>query len=345
MTPDWQDYLAAQGARFDNGQIVDFGDPARELSAAREATVLCPLTHLAPFECTGNDAPTFLHNQLTSDVNHLGTDAAQYAAWCSPKGRMLVSFILCRNENGYLGLLSADLLAFTLKRLQMYVLRSKVSIVDRSADLLCLGVSGPQAEAALQRAGLPVPKGSMHTASNATSTVIRIDEPRFIILAARATVPSVWEALSQNAVPAGMPAWRWLDIQAGIPLISEATKEAFVPQMVNYDKIGGVSFHKGCYPGQEVVARTQYLGKVKRHLYRFHAECGVATGGSVYPVAGSTEQQPCGIIAGIAPSPEGGYDGLAVILEGTIENGELTADDRNGGRCTLANVALVETAD
>lgn len=345
MTPDWQEYLAANGARFDNGQIVDFGDPARELSAAREATVLCPLTHLAAFECTGNDARTFLHNQLTSDVNHLGADVAQYAAWCSPKGRMLVSFILSRNANGFLGLLSADLLAFTLKRLQMYVLRSKVNVLDRSPDFQCLGLSGPHAEAALQRAGLPLPAGPMSTASSAETTVIRLDERRFIIIADSATAATVWESLSKNAVPAGAPAWCWLDIQAGIPIIAEATKEAFVPQMVNFDKIGGVSFHKGCYPGQEVVARTQYLGKVKRHLYRFHAECGVAAGGSVYPVAGSTEQQPCGIIAGVAPSPDGGYDGLAVILEGTIENGELTTDDRNGGRCTLANVALVETAD
>ena len=344
MTPDWQTYLAARGARFDNEQIVDFGDQTGELSAAREATVLCPLTHLAPFECSGEDAQTFLHNQLTSDVNHLGKDAAQYAAWCSPKGRMLASFILSRNDNGYLGLLSADLRTFILKRLQMYVLRSKVKIVDRSSDLQCLGVAGPKAEAALLQAGLPMPTALMNTASNAKTTVIRLDEGRFIIITNSATAPSVWESLAQIAVPAGVPAWLWLDIQAGIPLITEATKEAFVPQMVNYDKIGGVSFHKGCYPGQEVVARTQYLGKVKRHLYRFHAEGGLPAGGSIYP-AGSSEAQPCGIIASTAPSPEGGYDGLAVILEGTIGNGELVADDRSGARGILGNVSLVETAD
>ena len=344
MTPDWQTYLAARGAQFDNEQIVDFGDQSGELSAAREATVLCPLTHLAPFECSGEDAQTFLHNQLTSDVNHLGKDTAQYAAWCSPKGRMLASFILSRNDNGYLGLLSADLRTFILKRLQMYVLRSKVKIVDRSSDLQCLGVAGPKAEAALLQAGLPMPTALMNTASNAKTTVIRLDEGRFIIITNSATAPSVWESLAQIAVPTGVPAWLWLDIQAGTPLVTEATKEAFVPQMVNYDKIGGVSFHKGCYPGQEVVARTQYLGKVKRHLYRFHAEGGLPAGGSIYP-AGSSEAQPCGIIASTAPSPEGGYDGLAVILEGTIGNGELVADDRSGARGILGNVSLVETAD
>ena len=344
MTPDWQNYLAARGAHFDNEWIIDFGDQAAELSAAREATILCPLMHLAPFECSGEDAQTFLHNQLTSDVNHLGKDAAQYAAWCSPKGRMLASFILSRNDNGYLGLLSADLRTFILKRLQMYVLRSKVKIVDRSSDLQCLGVAGPKAEAALLQAGLPMPTALMNTASNAKTTVIRLDEGRFIIIANSATAPSVWEPLAQIAVPTGVPAWLWLDIQAGTPFVTEATKEAFVPQMVNYDKIGGVSFHKGCYPGQEVVARTQYLGKVKRHLYRFHAERGLPAGGSIYP-AGSSEAQPCGIIASTAPSPEGGYDGLAVILEGTIGNGELVADDRSGARGILGNVSLVETAD
>ncbi len=344
MTPDWQNYLAARGAHFDNEWIIDFGDQAAELSAAREATILCPLMHLAPFECSGEDAQTFLHNQLTSDVNHLGKDTAQYAAWCSPKGRMLASFILSRNDNGYLGLLSADLRTFILKRLQMYVLRSKVKIVDRSSDLQCLGVAGPQAEAALLQAGLPMPTALMNTASNAKTTVIRLDEGRFIIITNSATAPSVWESLAQIAVPTGVPAWLWLDIQAGTPFVTEATKEAFVPQMVNYDKIGGVSFHKGCYPGQEVVARTQYLGKVKRHLYRFHAEGGLPAGGSIYP-AGSSEAQPCGIIASTAPSPEGGYDGLAVILEGTIGNGELVADDRSGARGILGNVSLVETAD
>ena len=344
MTPDWQNYLAARGAHFDNEWIIDFGDQAAELSAAREATILCPLMHLAPFECSGEDAQTFLHNQLTSDVNHLGKDTAQYAAWCSPKGRMLASFILSRNDNGYLGLLSADLRTFILKRLQMYVLRSKVKIVDRSSDLQCLGVAGPKAEAALLQAGLPMPTALMNTASNAKTTVIRLDEGRFIIITNSATAPSVWESLAQIAVPTGVPAWLWLDIQAGTPLVTEATKEAFVPQMVNYDKIGGVSFHKGCYPGQEVVARTQYLGKVKRHLYRFHAEGGLPAGGSIYP-AGSSEAQPCGIIASTAPSPEGGYDGLAVILEGTIGNGELVADDRSGARGILGNVSLVETAD
>ncbi len=344
MTPDWQNYLAARGAHFDNEWIIDFGDQAAELSAAREATILCPLMHLAPFECSGEDAQTFLHNQLTSDVNHLGKDAAQYAAWCSPKGRMLASFILSRNDNGYLGLLSADLRTFILKRLQMYVLRSKVKIVDRSSDLQCLGVAGPKAEAALLQAGLPMPTALMNTASNAKTTVIRLDEGRFIIITNSATAPSVWESLAQIAVPTGVPAWLWLDIQAGTPFVTEATKEAFVPQMVNYDKIGGVSFHKGCYPGQEVVARTQYLGKVKRHLYRFHAEGGLPAGGSIYP-AGSSEAQPCGIIASTAPSPEGGYDGLAVILEGTIGNGELVADDRSGARGILGNVSLVETAD
>lgn len=344
MTPDWQNYLAARGAHFDNEWIIDFGDQAAELSAAREATILCPLMHLAPFECSGEDAQTFLHNQLTSDVNHLGKDTAQYAAWCSPKGRMLASFILSRNDNGYLGLLSADLRTFILKRLQMYVLRSKVKIVDRSSDLQCLGVAGPKAEAALLQAGLPMPTALMNTASNAKTTVIRLDEGRFIIITNSATAPSVWESLAQIAVPTGVPAWLWLDIQAGTPFVTEATKEAFVPQMVNYDKIGGVSFHKGCYPGQEVVARTQYLGKVKRHLYRFHAEGGLPAGGSIYP-AGSSEAQPCGIIASTAPSPEGGYDGLAVILEGTIGNGELVADDRSGARGILGNVSLVETAD
>ena len=341
MTSDWQSYLAARGARFNEGNIPDFGDQRRELLAARDATVVCPLTHLGAFECSGDDAQAFLHNQFTSDVNHLESGAAQYAAWCSPKGRMLASFILWRDDSGIRGLVSADLLAPILKRLHIYVFRSKVKIVDLSPDVQCIGLSGPNAETALQKAGLAVSSVPMLTTSNPAATVIRLDEKRFIIVARSESAPSLWESLSQTATPAGAAAWLWLDIQAGIPGITEATKESFIPQMINFDKIGGVSFHKGCYPGQEVVARTQYLGKVKRHLYRFHAASDIAAGQPIFP-AGSTEAAPCGIVACVAPSPQGGYDGLGVILEGTTgESGELSAKDRDGQPCALEKVMIV----
>lgn len=339
MNANWQEFLGAQGAHVDGGTVHDFGDPAAELAAARDATIVAPLTHLGIIECAGDDARTFLHNQLTSDVNHLEAEAAQYASWCSPKGRMLASFLLFRRDSAYLALLSADLQEFIQNRLQMYVLRSKVKIASRSGDHEIIGISGPQAAVALQSAELPAPAATMATAAFANGSVIRLDEARYIVVVAGDAAPAVWQRLAVNATAAGTPAWQWLDIAAGIPRVSDATKEAFVPQMTNLDRIGGVSFHKGCYPGQEVVARTQYLGKVKRHLYRVHAADPLTAGMQIFPAA--TPDQPCGQIANAAPSPDGGYDALAVILEDTIANGELKAGLPDGNGVLLADIAAV----
>jgi len=276
---------------------------------------------------------------LTSDVNHLQAGSVQHSSWCTPKGRMLASLVLFRRDAGYLAILSADLREFIEKRLQVYVLRSKVRISNRSADHELIGLSGPQAETALQSAGLPVPNSSMQTVSTDNATTLRLDKTRFILVIASGAAASVWNALSAHAKAAGTPAWQWLEIRAGIPLITEATKEAFVPQMANLDKIGGVSFHKGCYPGQEVVARTQYLGKVKRHLYRFHASGTVVAG---MPVStADLPEHACGMVANASPAPDGGCDGLAVVLEGTIANSELRAGFPQGQSIALGNLAIV----
>lgn len=320
MNPNWQQFLGASGAHVTDGQIVDFGAPAAELVAAREATIVAPLGHLGLLECAGEDAKSFLHNQLTSDVNHLTAGIAQHSAWCSAKGRMLVSFLLYRQADDFRALLSADLLAAMQKRLQMYVLRSKVKISDLSGRCEAIGLSGPKAEAALQEAGLPIPAATMQTTDFANGTVIRTDTARFVIVVTGESAAELWKSLCEKARPAGTPVWRWLDVRAGIPLITEATKEAFVPQMANFDKIGGVSFHKGCYPGQEVVARTQYLGKVKRHLYHIHTDAAVADGAPIHTA--DDPEHPSGMVCNVAPAPGGGFDALAVIQENFVAPGD-----------------------
>jgi folate-binding protein YgfZ len=328
MNPNWQAFLGASGARIENGIVADFGDLAAELAAARDATVVSPLGHLGLLECAGDDAKTFLHNQFTSDINHLTSGSAQHSAWCTAKGRMLASFLLYRQGSDFRALLSADLLATIQKRLQMFVLRSRVKVADLSATHEFIGVSGPQSEAALQAAGLPVPAKLMETVDFSGGTVVRVEPSRFVSVASSAAATELWTKLAENARPAGTPAWRWLDIHAGTPQISAATTEAFVPQMVNFDKLGGVSFHKGCYPGQEVVARTQYLGKVKRHLYRIHAVNPILAGASIY--APENPDHPCGMVANSAPSPAGGYDALAVVQENFAEATGLGLDTPGG---------------
>lgn len=313
MNPLWRSFLESSEAVFADHapDLLHFGDAAGELRAAQERTVVVPLTHLGLIEAQGEDARSFLHSQLTSDVNHLAADKAQHAAWCTAKGRMQASFLLwCQDERYHLAL-AADLQEAVQKRLQMFVLRAKVRIAALNDQKILLGVAGPQAAEALADAALPCPPEPLGTASDAGVTVVRLDELRFVVAAPQAMMAALWQKLTVKARAAGLPVWRWLDIRAGLPLVTAATREEFVPQMADFEKIGGVSFHKGCYPGQEIVARTQYLGKVKRHLYRLISAEVLVAGADLH--SPDNPDQACGKIVSAAPSPEGGFEALAVV--------------------------------
>lgn len=319
MNPNWRSFLESTEAVFagDTSEISSFGDAAGELQAAGRQTVMVPLTHLALIEAAGEEAKPFLHSQFTSDVNHLADGQAQHAGWCSAKGRMQASFVLWHTGSQYHLLLAADLLEVSLKRLKMFVLRSKVTLVAED-DQILLGLSGPQASEALADAGLPTPQDLLQTSSANGCTVLRLDAGRFIVTAPAAAAPSLWQKLTVKARPAGTPAWRWLDIQAAFPLVTLATKEEFVPQMADFEKIGGISFHKGCYPGQEIVARTQYLGKVKRHLYRVSSGVPLQAGDDLF--SPENLDQASGKVMSAAPTPDGGFAALAVVQSNFAAN-------------------------
>lgn len=315
MTFDWMASGPAGVIDAENHLVANFGDAGAELAAAAAGSVVvAPLVQLGLISCQGEDARGFLHNQLTSDVNHLNHGQAQHAAWCSAKGRMLASFVVMRTEAGYLLRLSADLVPAIAKRLQMFVLRAKVKVSDVSPTHVNFGVAGNSAASALESAGMPVPAAVMTCAEFQSGRVLRLDESRFEIIVNSDAASRVWGALAALARPVGTPVWQWIDIARGLPVISSATQEEFVPQMTNFDKLGGVSFHKGCYPGQEIIARTQYLGKVKRHLYRVSAASTLAAG---QPLFSTVEpDHACGMVVSAAPAPDGGFVALAVIQEG-----------------------------
>ncbi len=313
MNPNWRSFLESTEAVFDGAtdEILNFGDAAGELQAGRNQTVVVPLTHLALIEAVGEDAKPFLHSQFTSDINHLGGDQVQHSAWCTAKGRMQASFLAWRDGDAYQLALAADLEAASLKRLQMFVLRAKVKLAALSDSRVLLGIAGPQAAEALADAALPCPAALLTTASSGSVKVILLEASRYIVSIPQEDVAALWQKLTLKARPAGLPVWRWLDVQAGFPLVTAATKEEFVPQMADFEKLGGVSFHKGCYPGQEIVARTQYLGKVKRHLYRVTSDQALVAGTDLH--SPDNPDQACGKIVSGAPSPAGGFEALAVV--------------------------------
>jgi tRNA-modifying protein YgfZ len=313
MNPNWRSFLESTEAVFQDGsdEVLGFGNTGEELLAASRQTVLVPLTHLGLIEAQGDDARSFLHSQFTSDLNHLTGDQVQHSAWCTAKGRMQASFLVWREGDAFRLVVAGDLEAASLKRLQMFVLRSRVKLASLSEQRPLLGLAGPQAREALADAGLPCPLGSMTSALDPRASVIALEANRYLLAVTPEALPELWNQLSRKARPAGVPTWRWLDVQAGFPLVTAATKEEFVPQMADFEKLGGVSFHKGCYPGQEIVARTQYLGKVKRHLYRVRSEQPLAAGADLH--SPDNPDQAAGKIVSVAPSPAGGYEALAVV--------------------------------
>jgi folate-binding protein YgfZ len=331
MNPNWQNFISTRGARLEAGQIRDFGNAQAELKAAAAGTVLAPLSQFGLIRATGEDAATFLHNLLSNDVQHLARNRAERCGFCSPKGRLLADFLIWREDHDYLLQLSADIQPALLKKLGMYVLRSKVKLTDAGDDIVLLGLSGEGTAAVLKAASLDFPAVPMDVTHSAAGSVIRLDERRCQLALRPDAAAGIWSQLATQATPVGMAAWRWLEIAAGIPHITASTQEEFVPQMANLELIGGVSFTKGCYPGQEVVARTKYLGKVKRRTYRAHVpgECP-APGTDLF--SADLPDQSCGKVIEAAPSPDGGCEMLASMLMASAETGDVRVGSASGPR-------------
>ncbi|MFN3396935.1 MAG: YgfZ/GcvT domain-containing protein [Sulfurimicrobium sp.] len=321
MNPTWQDFLRAGGAQFDNGLLAHFGNPQQEIAASGSGTILTDLSHFGVIQFSGEDSETFLQGQLSCDVRQALLNHAQFGSYCTPKGRMLATFLLWRDADGFQMQLPASLREAIQKRLSMYVLRSRVKVSDASAATVRIGVAGPGAAAAVAELGGAVPEEEYAVAQVGPANVIRLPGQRFELVLPPEEAPGAWQALSKHCTPAGSGRWEWLDIQAGIPTVTTGTQEQFVPQMANLELIGGVSFTKGCYPGQEIVARSQYLGKVKRRMYRVHLQSDAAPQPGDALFGQGPAEQSAGTIVNAQPSPQGGYDALAVILSTSLESG------------------------
>jgi len=296
-----------------------------------DTTLTVALTDHGLIRASGEEAASFLHNLLTNDINHLAANGARHAALCTAKGRMIASFLIWREGDDYYLQLSADILPAILKKLSMYVLRSKVKLSDASGERRLIGVIGRGVEEVIGAAAL----APMTTAQAYAGTVIRLDAERFILSVPAAQADEVLRQLAAGAQPGVLVDWHQAEIRHGIPRITAATQEAFTPQMVNYElaAVGGVSFQKGCYPGQEVVARTHYLGKVKRRMYRVKLEGEFAIGTDVFtPEAGD---QHCGAIVLTAPAPNGGHEALLVVQSSGAESDNIHVGAPGGEKARL----------
>ncbi|WP_068805428.1 CAF17-like 4Fe-4S cluster assembly/insertion protein YgfZ [Thauera phenolivorans] len=319
----WTDHLARLGARLD-GNALAFDDPATEARLVDDVTIAVPLLNLGLIRSVGPDSAPFLHNLVSNEVLKLAADAACWNSFNSPKGRMLTNFLLWPEAEGHALMMSAELVPAMTKKFSMYVLRSKTRVSDASADTALVGLAGPEAAGVLERAGLPLPDAPMKQAGDAGRRCIRIGDDAFVLALAADQAAEVYAALlDAGAARAGTAAWQLKMIRAGVPLLSPATQEEFVAQMVNYDLIGGVSFTKGCYPGQEIVARTRYLGKLKKRMYRVAIPAGAAPEVGTDVFAPAFGEQSAGKLVNVAPAADGGFEALAVLQIAAAEAGDL----------------------
>jgi hypothetical protein len=342
----WKDFLTEQGAAIDDDGVCHFAeaDPHAQSRHAAAGDIVADLSHLGLIRADGQDVAAFLQGQLSNDIRKVDPGHGQLSAYCNPNGRMLALFRVFMHTGAYYLQLPAALQPATLKRLRLFVLRAKVTLDSADRELIRFGLSGPNALRLLSSAGLVPPERTDESSEQDGITLLRLPgpHPRFEMIAGLEAGQRLWTTLAGQAVAVGASAWSWLDIAAGIPTLLPGTIDEFIPQMVNLDLLGGVSFQKGCYPGQEIVARVHHLGRVKQRLYLAHVAVdsrpAVAT-----PIYGAISDQSVGRLVNAQPAPTGGYDLTAVINLDQLET-PLHLGDWQGPRLTLQELPY-STAD
>lgn len=296
MYSDWRNFLQRQGAVFDVDRVLHFGNPKAELQDATRMSVIADLSgddRLIAVE--GQDSRSFLQGQLSTNVTALTPALSQFSSWSNAKGRVVTTLRIFERGDHLLLSLPAALAAVVLKRLSMYLLRAKAKLTDISDTLARFGLTGDQASKMLTACGLAVPAEINAVTDNQGIQVIRLHgtTPRFSIHGEATQLGSLWIKLAEQGVcRVGSSTWTLLRILAGEPSVHPETSEHFVAQMLGLEELGAIHFNKGCYLGQEVIARAHYRGAVKRHLHRAYCSpteslkpgMAIQTGNTAQPV-------------------------------------------------------------
>jgi len=271
------------------------------------------LAEVGVLRISGADARAFLQAQLTADVASLAPGAGELAAWCSPQGRVIALLRVATVPDGFLALLPRTLARPVAERMVRFVMRAKVAVADASGDLGAAGLSADGPGSVAPPADLP-----------RAVTMIRLPAARALLVGPTADLATVGSTLPRS--PAG--AWETLAVKLGEPEVYPATSESWIPQMLNLDLLGAVSFRKGCYPGQEIVARTQHLGRIKRRLFRYHVTGPAVPAPGTALLSGQARVGEVVRVAGV----EGRAELLAVVALESRGLG-LVAED-GGATCT-----------
>ncbi len=310
----WRAFLAARGARPE-GSGGDVAAVREEIQAARDSDVVADLSFWTLVRVHGADAQAFLQGQLSNDIREVTPERSQLSAWCTPKGRMLAIFRVFRRGEEYFLQLPAPLQPEIVRRLRMYVLRARVVVESAGEEFVRIGLSGPNARRILSGTDRAVPEAPNGVTHDGPLTILFLPgpHPRFQLIVPAAEAPGLWDRLATVARPVGTDAWAWLNIRAGLPEILPGTVEEFVPQMANLDLLQGVSFTKGCYPGQEIVARVKYLGRIKQRMFPAWTGGGECPSPGTAIVAAPGDGPAIGWVVDGRAAPAGGWDMLVVL--------------------------------
>lgn len=335
MKPEWKEFLTRHGAEFypdRTYEVESYGNPERENRVTITGNIICDLSHRGLIQAYGDDARSFLQGQTTNNLDEVTETQGQLSAYCTPKGRVLATFIILQRDNTFYLSTPRDVIEETLDRLRKYVMMSKATLEDGNDSLVRLGISGPEAETELEKAlgGYPAENYQVKTLKQVSIMRLPGALPRFMLFGELNEMKNLWSSLNVRCAPVGAANWRLLDVLAGLPNIYHGNTESVTPQMINLDALEGVSFSKGCYPGQEVVARVKYLGKVKRRMLilRFPTREDVLPGTKLY--TGGNEQS-IGTMISAARHPDGGIAALAVLpLEMLEEDSAIRLGSQDG---------------
>jgi hypothetical protein len=322
----WRDFLRARGVDIDHDRHPVAGGIDADIRA--DSAIVADLAPLAVVAVRGADATTFLQGQLSNDLGDIGEHGFQLGAYCTPKGRMLATLRVVREADGYTLIAPRATLDKMLPRLRMYVLRAKVTFEPRD-DVAIIGINGAAADAL----GVAAAGPGVQSLEDGALTVVRFDEalPRGLAFGTVDAARRAWDAAGATARECAFPVWRWLEIVNGVPTVWPQTMEEIIPQAANLDLLGAVSFGKGCYPGQEIVARIRYLGKVKQRMVLGHVEDGAAAVEPGVPVYGAGRgSTKAGLVVDAAPAPAGGHDLLAIAPAERDPSARLTLDADGG---------------
>ena len=328
MNNDWNTFLKSHSASITSDNWVDF-----EQSTQTSASALCDVSHLGLIRITGKDSVNFLQGQFTNDIQELSKTQCQLNAYCNPKGHMLANGWLFHHGDDILLQLPTATLPAVLKRLSMFILRSEVKLTDASNELIRIGLIGDQAEQQLAAVVSNIPTAPQQVVQAEDLTIIRLPGTvlRFEIVGTEPAIEKIWLQLAEQAQPTSSSFWALQDIHAGIPSIYPATVEAFIPQVVNMQLLNGISFTKGCYCGQEIVARTQHRGTLKRRMYLAHINSGQQpTAGDELFSHNAEHGKSAGIVVNAQAAPEGGFDALVMAQIACFEANDIHLKDAAG---------------